>query len=279
MWVPCRLERQLRRSRQHLLVLHQLIGDSKGRSPRWVTRLLRNVDVHPRAVSKRAQECVQRSRRTREGSVSLDCAECGAGRGVSRSEFLPAQGAGQRAESALKASPPPPCRFSTRRSASHGRERSCAPSRPRDAALCRLHVRTPCHPPRRVSSSRSPLQEPRHVSRIVVHRPRVGESAVDALELLHAPVEAPQHVRPSHVVAALPDARRDPPQRQVGPAITMQRGRPRLTRAASHDYVIPDGRVAGLGDDERGAARHDRSAGTSGGVNHTRRSSSVSAML
>jgi hypothetical protein len=49
---------------------------------------------------------------------------------------------------------------------------------------------------------------------IIVHGAAIGQRPVDALKVLPTPVEAPHDVRARDRLTALPNARRDPPQRQ-----------------------------------------------------------------
>ena len=62
-----------------------------------------------------------------------------------------------------------------------------------------------------------PLRDPhRNVSRVVVHRPRVDELAVDPLEVAPARMEPPSNHRLGHVVAALRHAPCDPCDCRLG---------------------------------------------------------------
>src|ERR1700722_4183225 len=58
------------------------------------------------------------------------------------------------------------------------------------------------------------LQQLRRVSRIVIHRPAVGQQAVDALKVIPTPYESANNVSIWNVVAALTHSSGDSPQRQ-----------------------------------------------------------------
>ena len=65
-----------------------------------------------------------------------------------------------------------------------------------------------------LSASSTFLQQLRRASRIVIHRPAVGQRAVDALKVIPAPYESANNVSLWNIVAALTHSSGDSPQRQ-----------------------------------------------------------------
>src|ERR1700723_226412 len=65
-----------------------------------------------------------------------------------------------------------------------------------------------------LSASSTFLQQLRRASRIVIHRPAVGQRAVDALKVIPAPCESAKNVSLRDIVAALTHSSGDSPQRQ-----------------------------------------------------------------
>ena len=65
-----------------------------------------------------------------------------------------------------------------------------------------------------LSASSTFLQQLRRASRIVIHRPAVGQRAVDALKVIPAPYESANNVSRWNIVTALTHSSGDSPQRQ-----------------------------------------------------------------
>jgi hypothetical protein len=121
------------------------------------------------------------------------------------------------AQQVLTAFSPRSCRLPIRKAACHTCVRFCAHPSPHAARRVR-------HPQRSSgtdlswfasSPSRILLQELRRRTGIVVHSPAVSQRPIYSLKVLPASGEPSNNVTPRHVMATLPDAGSNPPQRQL----------------------------------------------------------------